>query len=98
VLGAPATPYVADFVGSDRGLKRLAVTPVGEADLDPVPAGGPEEGDPAPVPLGTSLKEALAVLLQHDTGRLTVTDADGSPLGVLTPAGVHRALRRASAA
>ncbi|MCX5226989.1 ATP-binding cassette domain-containing protein [Streptomyces sp. NPDC006553] len=105
VLGAPATPYVADFVGSDRGLKRLAVTPVTEADLDPVPAGVPaatdktgnRDGAPDPVPLGTSLKDALAVLLQHDTGRLTVTGDDGRPLGVLTPEGVHRALRRASA-
>jgi len=33
VLGAPATPFVADFVGSDRGLKRLSVTPVEGADL-----------------------------------------------------------------
>ncbi|OKJ60793.1 glycine/betaine ABC transporter [Streptomyces sp. CB02009] len=125
VLGAPATPYVADFVGNDRGLKRLAVTPVTEADLDPVPAAGPDaagpaatgptatgstttgpaatdkagsrDGAPDPVPLGTSLKDALAVLLQHDTGRLTVTGEDGRPLGVLTPEGVHRALRRASA-
>lgn len=104
VLGSPATPYVADFVGSDRGLKRLAVTPVTEADLEPVPDAGPAlpkepgspDGAPAPVPLGTSLKDALAVLLQHDTGRLTVTGADGRPLGVLTPAGVHRALRRAT--
>ncbi|MEU1123969.1 betaine/proline/choline family ABC transporter ATP-binding protein [Streptomyces sp. NPDC005899] len=37
VLGAPATPYVADFVGSDRGLKRLSVTPVEEGDLDQPP-------------------------------------------------------------
>ncbi|MCX5391478.1 ABC transporter ATP-binding protein [Streptomyces sp. NBC_00094] len=105
VLGSPATPYVADFVGSDRGLKRLAVTPVTEADLDPLPkdagtkadeAGADKAGAPAPVPLGTSLKDALAVLLQHDTGHLTVTDATGRPLGVLTPAGVHRALRRAT--
>ncbi|MET9677117.1 ATP-binding cassette domain-containing protein [Streptomyces sp. NPDC006482] len=105
VLGSPATPYVADFVGSDRGLKRLAVTPVTEADLDPLPkdagtkadeAGADKVGAPAPVPLGTSLKGALAVLLQHDTGHLTVTDATGRPLGVLTPAGVHRALRRAT--
>ncbi|GEB60639.1 ABC transporter ATP-binding protein [Streptomyces gardneri] len=103
VLGSPATPYVADFVGSDRGLKRLAVTPVTEADLDSRTesteryAGGPEgyEGD-AQVPLGSSLKDALALLLQHDTGRLTVTDAAGRPLGVLTPEGVHRALRRAT--
>ena len=26
VLGDPATPFVADFVGADRGLRRLAVT------------------------------------------------------------------------
>ncbi|WP_435969421.1 ABC transporter ATP-binding protein [Streptomyces sp. Qhu_M48] len=103
VLGAPATPYVADFVGNDRGLKRLAVTPVTEADLDVWTASreghaaGPEEyEDGTRVPLGSSLKDALAVLLQHDTGRLTVTGADGRPLGVLTPAGVHRALRRAT--
>ncbi|MES9508034.1 betaine/proline/choline family ABC transporter ATP-binding protein [Streptomyces sp. NPDC000609] len=37
VLGAPATPYVADFVGADRGLKRLSVTPIEEGDLDQPP-------------------------------------------------------------
>ncbi len=33
VLGAPATAYVADFVGADRGLKRLSVTPIEAGDL-----------------------------------------------------------------
>ena len=33
VLGAPANDVVADFVGSDRGLRRLAVTPVVLDDL-----------------------------------------------------------------
>ena len=28
VLGRPASPFVADFVGADRGLKRLSVIPV----------------------------------------------------------------------
>src|SRR5690606_38526036 len=37
VLGAPATPYVADFVGADRGLKRLAVTPIEVGDLEQPP-------------------------------------------------------------
>ncbi|MFD4760582.1 ABC transporter ATP-binding protein [Streptomyces sp. NPDC058439] len=37
VLGAPATPYVADFVGADRGLKRLSVTPIEVGDLDQPP-------------------------------------------------------------
>ena len=33
VLGAPANDFVADFAGSDRGLRRLAVTPVEAQDL-----------------------------------------------------------------
>ncbi|NLU67943.1 betaine/proline/choline family ABC transporter ATP-binding protein [Streptomyces sp. HNM0574] len=37
VLGAPATPYVADFVGADRGLKRLSVTPIERGDLEAPP-------------------------------------------------------------
>ncbi len=37
ILGAPATPFVADFVGSDRGLKRLSVTPIDVGDLEHPP-------------------------------------------------------------
>jgi osmoprotectant transport system ATP-binding protein len=33
VLGNPATPFVADFIGADRGLRRLAVTPIEVDDL-----------------------------------------------------------------
>ncbi|MET9498763.1 betaine/proline/choline family ABC transporter ATP-binding protein [Streptomyces sp. NPDC006552] len=34
VLGTPATPYVAEFVGADRGLKRLSVTAIEPDDLE----------------------------------------------------------------
>ena len=34
LLGSPANAFVADFVGSDRGLKRLAVTPIETDDLE----------------------------------------------------------------
>ncbi|MDQ0994470.1 ABC transporter ATP-binding protein [Streptomyces sp. V3I7] len=34
VLGTPATPYVAGFVGADRGLKRLSVTTIEPDDLE----------------------------------------------------------------
>ncbi|GHE45951.1 ABC transporter ATP-binding protein [Streptomyces longispororuber] len=37
VLGAPATPYVAEFVGADRGLKRLSVTAIEADDLEQPP-------------------------------------------------------------
>ncbi|UQX01707.1 ATP-binding cassette domain-containing protein [Streptomyces sp. RerS4] len=94
VLAAPATPYVASFVGADRGLKRLAVTAVGPADLTASPQGATTPA--ASVVLGATLREALAALLQEDSGRIGVTDPDsGELVGVLTPEDVHRALRRA---
>jgi osmoprotectant transport system ATP-binding protein len=37
ILGAPASPFVADFVGADRGLKRLAVTGIDVSDLEQPP-------------------------------------------------------------
>ncbi|MEP6697916.1 MAG: ATP-binding cassette domain-containing protein [Pseudonocardiales bacterium] len=37
LLGAPATDFVADFVGADRGLKRLAVTDITAEDLEHPP-------------------------------------------------------------
>ncbi|BAC75120.1 ABC transporter ATP-binding protein [Streptomyces avermitilis] len=37
VLGTPATPYVAEFVGADRGLKRLSVTEIEADDLEQPP-------------------------------------------------------------
>ena len=37
VLGAPATAFVADFVGADRALRRLAVTGIDTAELDKPP-------------------------------------------------------------
>jgi len=33
ILGRPATPFVADFVGTDRGVRRLAVVTIEERDL-----------------------------------------------------------------
>ncbi|MEV7677884.1 betaine/proline/choline family ABC transporter ATP-binding protein [Streptomyces sp. NPDC088341] len=43
VLGAPATAYVARFVGADRGLKRLSVTAVEPADLEEPPVARTDE-------------------------------------------------------
>ena len=38
VLGGPADEFVAEFVGADRGLRRLAVTPIAETDLELPPS------------------------------------------------------------
>ena len=60
VLGAPATEFVAEFTGSDRTLKLLAVTPVESGELEPV---GPADEFLPLVPADKSLRAALAVLL-----------------------------------
>ncbi|ANZ17104.1 glycine/betaine/L-proline ABC transporter ATPase [Streptomyces noursei ATCC 11455] len=71
VLGAPATPYTAEFVGADRGLKRLAVTPVEAADLD----------EPPVVRLDDPASRAADALSAADAPWAVVLDTDGSPYG-----------------
>ena len=48
------------------------------------------------LPVGASLKQAFATMLQHDAGWIAVIDKEetGRFLGVLTPARLHEALRR----
>ena len=150
VLGTPANDFVADFVGSDRGLRRLAVTPVETQDLEHPPTvlltdlvadawtllsgqGNRAAGTNAPpyaivldaggnlrgwvaarhltgrpptstvadvvrrfeetIQVGSSLREGLAEIVQHDAGWMPVLEGDRY-VGVLTPAAVHTALRR----
>jgi osmoprotectant transport system ATP-binding protein len=139
ILGAPATPFVADFVGADRGLKRLSVTHIDRADLESPPVVHLDDrladaGDQlrrraarwavvlddaqqlhgwigieatssdgvvsdrarrmaAWVPMGATLKAAFAEMLKQDSGWVAVLERDRY-LGVLTPSGLHEALRR----
>ncbi|WP_231486545.1 ABC transporter ATP-binding protein [Candidatus Blastococcus massiliensis] len=44
LLGRPATEFVADFVGADRGLKRLAVTEIDTVDLEQPPVVHVDDG------------------------------------------------------
>jgi osmoprotectant transport system ATP-binding protein len=80
ILASPANEFVADFVGADRGLKRLVVWELRELELDPVPA----EALPGPsLPEDTSLRDALSVMLVEGVERLTVLDGEGRPRGTV---------------
>ncbi|TIC79394.1 ATP-binding cassette domain-containing protein [Nocardioides sp. GY 10127] len=96
VLARPADDFVADFVGAEKGLRRLSVVPLTADLLEPLD--GLTGGDvQASVELGCTLEDALATMLLHDQPRLVVRD--GAALaGVLTPGGLHRALRTSLAA
>jgi osmoprotectant transport system ATP-binding protein len=76
VLGSPATEYVADFVGSDRDLKRLAVTPIRAGDLAQPPVVGAED----------LAWQALTAIRGEGAGDTAwdwavVVDGDGAPEG-----------------
>lgn len=78
LLAKPANDFVARFVGADRGLKRLGVTPI-PAVLSP------PRNEPGPtVDAGATLRDALAVLLDGGTGWVAVTGPDGAIRGTLT--------------
>ena len=93
LLARPADDQVAGFVGSESGLRRLSVVPLRTEDLEPLEGvTGGQLG--AAIPLDSTLEQALAAMLREDRAMVGVRDGVRF-VGVLTPAGVHRALRRA---
>ncbi|CAN5527958.1 ATP-binding cassette domain-containing protein [soil metagenome] len=91
LLGHPADDFVADFVGSTAGLRRLTVTRLDPAHLESME--GVEAGSlGAAIDLDSTLEEALALMLREDKAMIGVKDG-ARFVGVLTPNGVHRALR-----
>jgi osmoprotectant transport system ATP-binding protein len=74
LLGRPANEFVADFVGADRGLKRLAVTGIDAADLEQPPV----------VHVADGLADARAVLERTGARWAVVLDAAGHLHGWLS--------------
>jgi osmoprotectant transport system ATP-binding protein len=91
LLGRPADEFVEDFVGATRGLRRLTVTVIDPAHLEPLD--GITAGDlGAAIDVEATLEEALAVMLRDDRAMVGVKRG-AEFVGVLTPNGVHKALR-----
>jgi osmoprotectant transport system ATP-binding protein len=90
VLGRPASDYVAEFVGADRAVKRLSVTPI---DLDRLE---PDDGATVTVPSDAHLGQVLALLLQTSADRVAVVDPAGLRLGSLSLQSLHASARAAS--
>jgi osmoprotectant transport system ATP-binding protein len=79
VLAEPATPFVADFLGPDRGQKRLSVVSIDPHRLEKATRVPTE----AEVQVSATLADALSAMLLHDSDRVRV-NRDGEILGVLT--------------
>ena len=77
ILEHPADDFVAEFVGHDRALKALALHTLAEFDLGP-----PREG--VHVAKSSTVRDALAQLIEKHADMLAVTDVDGRVVGSLT--------------
>jgi osmoprotectant transport system ATP-binding protein len=81
ILARPASAFVEQFVGADRGLKRLALRRVGEVELDLTPAGA---FDGPSCSSATTLRDALSLMLTDGAREALVLDDAGLPVGFLT--------------
>jgi osmoprotectant transport system ATP-binding protein len=90
ILAHPADEFVAQFIGEDRALRRLALRRLGDIDLDPVlnPNRPRVEASAA-----TTVRNAISLLVESGTDRLVVVADDGRDLGVLTLAHAAELLR-----
>ena len=92
LLAHPANDFVAQFVGTESGLKRLEVLTVGGSDIDPgVVRETVEPNAPVLAPAMT-LRQALALMLQREARLGVVVDGDRY-LGVLTLAKIGNMIR-----
>jgi osmoprotectant transport system ATP-binding protein len=66
MLRAPASPFVADFLGHDRGIKRLSIMSVGDTTLSPGPVVAP----------GAAADEAHRVMAEQGTDWVAVVDGE----------------------
>ena len=82
LLTRPADPFISRLTGTgDRAMKLLSLTTAGEA-AEPGTADGPA------VPASATLRDVLSDLLWRGAPAATVLNADGTPRGRLTVAGI----------
>ncbi len=88
LLGNPVSDTVRDFVGADRGIRRLTVTPVRVAIR---PLGTVEDIGRLPeVDAGGTLYDALAAMLTADALNVVVRE-DGKPIGTVSRSAIFEA-------
>src|SRR5437868_5455828 len=73
ILAHPADQFVAQFVGEDRALRRLALRTLADVRLQPNVSGLEPTIVAAPA---TTLRNAVSLMLESDTDALLVKDGD----------------------
>jgi osmoprotectant transport system ATP-binding protein len=90
ILAHPADDFVAQFIGEDRALRRLALRRLDEVDLDPLtpPSNNLLQGS-----VRSTMRNAVSLMLEAGSDRMLVVGDDGKALGVLPLARAMELLR-----
>jgi osmoprotectant transport system ATP-binding protein len=83
VLANPDNEFVADFVGVDRGLKRLLLRDLADIELTP-PLGNGEADDLPTIDEHTCLRDALSMMVTKRVSALSVVGAAGERRGTIS--------------
>src|SRR3954453_3214872 len=81
ILASPANEFIADFVGADRGLKRLLLRELRDIELTSLNGG---TDDLPAVDERTSLCDALSVMVNRRVAALAVIGEDGERRGTVS--------------
>jgi osmoprotectant transport system ATP-binding protein len=81
ILAHPANDFVAQFIGEDRALRRLALLRLRDVELDTPPAA---VDGLARAAASSTVRNAVSLLLESGSDRLLVVGDDGGPVGLLT--------------
>jgi osmoprotectant transport system ATP-binding protein len=95
ILTHPAGEFVAQFVGADRGIKRLSLTTLGELKL--LEPNGTQPGA-LRASAHTSVRDALSMILTANGAPLTVIDGENRVRGLLTLSLIEQLLAEEAAA
>jgi osmoprotectant transport system ATP-binding protein len=82
ILANPANEFIADFVGADRGLKRLLLRKLAEIEL--APAANGERDDLPTIDEDTCLRDALSMMVTQRVSALTVLGTAGERRGTVS--------------
>jgi osmoprotectant transport system ATP-binding protein len=92
ILAHPSDEFVAQFVGADRGLKRLALTTLREIELEPVGSATAESGTAQSIGIRATLRDALSLMMSDSLRPLLVVDGE-RPAGYVSIELINRVLR-----
>jgi osmoprotectant transport system ATP-binding protein len=79
LLAHPADDFVARFLGTDRGLKLLALRRLDELELAPLDGAASPSADET-----TTLRDALSLMITAGSRSLVVLDGEGRARGMVT--------------